>query len=560
MQIFKISGLVIIWVMGLTSLSFADFTEFDQFGTGSSQGVAWGDYDNDGDLDLAVTNVDTFNRLYRNVGSGNFTELEPFNPFIKTSRGLAWGDYDNDEDLDLVVVSGENQQNELYKNNGDGSFTRFLRFGIGDSYGTAWGDYDNDGDLDLVVSNFGSVSNSLWGNDGSDFFTSITNFGVGGCKGSAWGDYDNDGDSDLAVVSWQGSQGSKLYTNNGSDSLLESNLPSGLLPEGITWGDYDNDGDLDLAESQLGINQIFRNDSLGAFKRILLPGQAGGEGVAWGDYDNDGDLDVAIAKYQTKLFINNFPDTSFSELIVDSDTADYYGIAWGDYDNDGDLDLAVANSGQNKLYRNNLNDNNYLKVRLIGLGLPGYTNKDGVGARVKVFNRGTSFLRGFREVSAGSGYGSMNSLEMEFGLPAGDTFDVEITWPTSGIICIQEDVVPPTILEILEEDCLTGIEEENSELENKKLNVNLQQNYPNPFRNSTIIHYQVSEFTHIKLNVYDISGKHIKTLVDSEQNTGSYEILWDGKDNEGKIVSSGIYFTKLIAGSFAEIKKVILLK
>jgi hypothetical protein len=113
------------------------------------------------------------------------------------------------------------------------------------------------------------------------------------------------------------------------------------------------------------------------------------------------------------------------------------GIAWGDYDNDGDLDLAVAKSGQNKLYRNNKNGIDWIKVKVIGgkrgVGTQG-SNRAGIGAKVKVYDQNKQQLLGYREISAGSGYRSMNALEAHFGVPPqGNTYHVEVYWPTSGI-------------------------------------------------------------------------------------------------------------------------------
>src|SRR5437773_5816887 len=125
---------------------------------GFSTGCAWGDYDNDGYLDLFVPNNNENNFLYHNNRDGTFTKITSGRIVTDggNSFGAAWGDYDNDGFLDLFVAN-VNQKNFLYRNNGDGTFTKITSGAIvndvGYSWGAAWGDYDNDGFLDLFVAN-----------------------------------------------------------------------------------------------------------------------------------------------------------------------------------------------------------------------------------------------------------------------------------------------------------------------------------------------------------------------------------------------------------------------
>ena len=182
---------------------------------GESFACAWGDYDNDGFLDLLVTNTDSSkNFLYHNNRHGAFTRItidaianEP-----GSWQGCAWADYDNDGNLDVIVIRSDQDvaQAVLYQNNGDGTFTRMpddtiggiVGAGAGNSQGPAWADYDNDGFVDLFVDRFGI--DWLYHNDGNGDFTSITNTLVGtemqGGFTAAWADYNNDGRQDLLVV------------------------------------------------------------------------------------------------------------------------------------------------------------------------------------------------------------------------------------------------------------------------------------------------------------------------------------------------------------------------
>ena len=240
--------------------------------SGNAPGVAWGDYDKDGDLDLYINNFGTANRLYRNDGSGTFTEVGASASVDDggSGRGVAWGDYDDDGDLDIYVVNASGQANRLYSNDGDGTFTEVgSSAGVndtGDGHGGTWGDYDNDGDLDLYVSNFGQA-NRLYRNDGAGTFTAVgSSAGVndsGNGTGVAWGDYDNDGDLDVYVAIW--ATANRLYSNDGDGTFTETGSSAGVDDSGngtaVSWGDYDDDGDIDLYAALYGTtNLLYRNN------------------------------------------------------------------------------------------------------------------------------------------------------------------------------------------------------------------------------------------------------------------------------------------------------------
>ncbi|MCP4537492.1 MAG: hypothetical protein GY832_10130 [Chloroflexi bacterium] len=325
-----------------------------------TRSMAWGDADGDGDLDIAVGNdnsvVET-NRLYRNDGDGNFT-LQDIGTIVSNTRSIAWGDYDQDGDLDLAV-GNFGEANQLYDNDGSGSFTASdLGTAISNTRSVAWGDVDGDGDLDLAVGNGeGSAEqNQLYRNNGAGGFT-VENLGDGAKKTTsiAWGDADGDGDLDLAVGNWR--QANQLYRNDGNGNFTVEELGTGIRrpTSSVAWGDADGDGDLDLAVgNQENINQLYRNDGNGNFgAENLGTDTKSTAGIAWGDVDGDGDMDMAVGnRWVVNQLYHNDGNGYFSTEDLGTDAHDTLGIAWGDADGDGDLDLAIGNNGFNYVYAN----------------------------------------------------------------------------------------------------------------------------------------------------------------------------------------------------------------
>lgn len=347
----------------------------------SNSSVTWGDYDNDMDMDLLISgetsNGTNITKLFNN-DSSVFTDSNIELAGLKNGW-VRWGDYDNDGDLDLLVT-GYNTENRtfIYKNESN-TFTD-INPGLG-YYGAfssaSWGDYDNDGDLDIFIT--GLWSSKLFSNEGNDTFVDTEQeFYMMTSSRTSWGDFDNDGDMDILLTGDTGG-GMKLfcYVNNNSQ-FEEIELPGmGLSAGSIEWGDYDSDGDLDILT--MGFNDyiepdanIYRNDGDLNFTNIYagLPPVAMGN-ATWGDYDNDGDLDVLISgrftgcgDFATKI-IENLGDDFFNVIEAGLVNLDRSCVAWGDFDNDMDLDILVTGisyggSSYTKIYRNDISQPNTL--------------------------------------------------------------------------------------------------------------------------------------------------------------------------------------------------------
>ena len=336
--------------------------------------VEWGDYDNDGDLDVLLTgNADDtdkpapISKIYENK-TNNFEEIAvPLTPVY--GGATAWGDYDNDGDLDVLLTGNasskagvENPIAKIYRNDNAGFFQKSYELkGVYQS-AAVWGDYDNDGDLDILLT--GNSGNGhepepfaeIYENKGNHTFERIF-AGLQGVRHSsvAWGDFDKDQDLDILLTGDAGrltqSPISKIYRNN-KGSFKEFSAPlNGVVLGSAAWGDYDNDGDLDIlltGYSNGRISHIYKNRVNESKDFELLRG-IGLEpvrlsAVAWGDYDNDGYLDVLLTGYwdhgRISLVYQNQRESFF---LVDSLIGVNGGsIAWGDFNDDRRIDILLT--------------------------------------------------------------------------------------------------------------------------------------------------------------------------------------------------------------------------
>ena len=459
-----------------------------------------------------------WNRLYRNNGDGTFSDTTESAGVAGESygQGVAVGDYDNDGRPDLYVTNFG--PNNLYHNEGDGAFREVTReagvSGGGWSAGAMFVDYDHDSHLDLIVSrylvwdfddnrwcgekkpgyraychpdHFEPVSHIVYHNNGDGTFGEVTKAsGVGALPGKglgvAFNDFDRDGWPDLLVANDSAPQ--QLFRNRGDGTFEEVGLFAGVAFDadgntfagmGIDFVDYDNDGWPDAIINALAEQKysLYRNVS-GDFEYHSGPSGVSsitlmhsGWGMKFIDYDNDGWKDVFVAqghvvdnvqltkpalRYKEPLLLMRNVNGKFEDVSAQSGAAFRLpragrGAAFGDLDNDGFLDVAVnCNRESAVVLKNNGNSNHWLIVNTVGT----VSNRDGIGAQLHVVTESGKEQYGL--VTTAGSYLSASDRRVHFGLGSDNKVKLlEIAWP-SGLRQRLEDVAGDQILTVREPD------------------------------------------------------------------------------------------------------------
>lgn len=307
-QILLIQTIILICTNGYTqTLNFTLANPQPNIMEGYGGTFASGDIDGDGDLDLLMTRIGPWTKLYKNDGTGNLTEVTHNFPRSGTSQAF-FKDLDGDGDLDLFF-SGQDELAQkfanIYRNDGTGNFTQVTNNLPVFIKGAAIADVDNDGDQDLVITT--STIANIYINNGNAVFTPQGNSVFTPVDGIVqFIDIENDGDQDVII---SGSNTIKLYQNNGSGvfTLNTNTTFPAISAEGIEVADTDNDGDLDLLINGNTQNLLYINNGAGLFSSISTNLQQTFSGKnSFADLDNDGDQDLLIVGSQAGGLPNIF--------------------------------------------------------------------------------------------------------------------------------------------------------------------------------------------------------------------------------------------------------------
>ncbi len=495
-------------------------------------GVAVFDYNNDGLLDIFFTNgaeipslhksdASFYNRLFHNNGDGTFTDVTEKAGLagVGYSMGVAAGDYDNDGFVDLYVT-GFNR-NQLLHNNGDGTFTDVTEkagvAGIIPGQGKPWSvtagwiDYNNDGLLDLFVVNYLDYSissahscqtdniidycspneyrgtpNILFQNNGDGTFTDVSRQShisqyVGKGMGVAFADFDNDGFTDIFVSN--DTSPNFLLHNNGDGTFTDVALLAGVAYNengktvagmGTDFRDIDNDGKPDIFHAAMygDTFPLYRNLGNGQFEDVTDKAGLAAmtiRSTAWGtglfDFDNDGNKDIFAAGSAIldnsmevnhkpyplpNLLYRNLGKMAFQDVSAQAGSsfsvpAAHRGAAFGDLDNDGKIDIVVTvlNAQPQLLMNRSTNQNHWIILKLIGVA----DNRDGLGTKVKIT---TENGVQYNHATTAVGYNSSSDKRVYFGLGNAARVDrIELAWPT-GVKQVLESVAADQILTIVE--------------------------------------------------------------------------------------------------------------
>ncbi|MDT8346771.1 MAG: FG-GAP-like repeat-containing protein [Flavobacteriaceae bacterium] len=437
-------------------------------------GVSFYDFDQDGWDDLTFCNPSGIPVQFFKNNQGTFTEvfLIPNDPLFDT-MSATWVDYDNDGDLDLFVTSFSNL-NKLYRNDGNLQFTDIssssgLELPGVASFGASWGDFDKDGYLDVFISVRNELDptqpNYLFKNNGNGTFTNYnaiagipnTNF-LSFC--SAFIDYDKDGWQDIYIANDKVIYSNILYKNNQNNSFTDvapvTNSDVAIDAMCASPADYNSDGWLDIYLSNTNLGNVFLefDPITQSFNDVAPANGTSFNSVGWGsaflDANNDSHLDLYVSG--SMIFGNQFnaPSAAFylndgtgnysvpQNIGFQNDNAESFANAVGDVDNDGKPEIIVSNKSPNNhyLWKNiSTTNNNWLKVKLEGTT----SNYQGIGSWVEISVNGQ---KQYRYTMLGENYLAQHSAYQHFGIGSAPQIDyVKVEWLSGMVDSIPNPVI-----------------------------------------------------------------------------------------------------------------------
>ncbi|NLP11421.1 T9SS type A sorting domain-containing protein [bacterium] len=527
--------------------------------------------------------------------NGVFTEISASSPQVMEAekngnalRSPIYIDFDNDGDRDLMF--GTDYRLFLFRNDNNVFTDITAAMGITSSvpgfvsiYGyemSAWTDYDNDGDLDAVVNQTSNKSYIFYRNDGTKFTNIANQVGLTnllpldhiGDQGFTtgrlqWVDYDMDGDADISA-------GFFLFRND-DGHFTEVAKSVGLAPKYVDlqftdWFDYDLDGDLDYMPEGDGVHiELFKNEG-GAFvdatqevglDLFLQDNQCA---INVGDLDNDGDEDVFVqiddwlGTDLEALLLNDVDETG-QRYFVDigsyvgfTKIGDRKGSVLIDYNMDGKLDIFISSAEYGAILYRNLGTepaNNWIGFDLWG----SKSNKDAFGSWVWLYAGGKKYTRYTKSATT---WKIQQHHYVHFGI--GQTTGIDslvIRWPRGDVEVFKNLAINK--YHKITELAGTGVQTQPVQTPEQ---FHLAQNYPNPFNPETRIEYTLPATSEVLLEVFNMTGQKVATLVNENQAAGLHAIQWRGADEMEHILPSGLYLYKLSTPQASLTKKMLFVR
>lgn len=565
--------------------------EGNQFDISSS----WGDYDNDGDDDVYIAFTgNRVDRLYENNGDGTFTRVTntPITDDATSSTFGVWGDYDNDGDLDLFVArfASDPVTPALYRNEGNGQFAKMTMTDVGGiltgmptPQGGNWGDYDNDGDLDLYVLTYAIPPQP----NGSP----QPNYLIRNNQGNEnhWLKVKCQG-----VLSNRSGMGTKIsvVATIGGNAVRQKRTISGGATSFVFQGEQSAHfglGDAQVVDSLIvdwpsGIVQIVENVPVDQHLTVLEEIPAGflranfyadetigadttaltvqfydvsqydpnSPPISWEwDFDNDGVIDATEpnpawvfsaesgGKFSVKLTVSNGQETN---TLLREDYIEVSGILPNLIVDTGQLDLGSIPGNLDSVDTTFFIYNTAPGADSIFVSISDYFNADSAALSV---------------APAAARIAGNDSLAITF------TIRPNLMAPLFYLPQIRIEAQRNPGVQIFEKRfrfIISQVNDLGDHSVETPYKFELLQNYPNPFNPVTHLGFSISDFGFVKLAVYDVLGKEITVLVREDLVPGNYDVQWDGRDSNGQMVASGIYLYQLTAGEFLESRKMLLLR
>ncbi len=523
------------------------------FTTLTAHGAGVVDVDMDGILEYY-----SMEGVYSRASSGLQFEF-PLDGWLKA----VWGDFDKNGFPDVYLMSpGNSTPNHLYTNAGENELMLISAGDISSNTGTYycnWGDMDNDGHLELLTAQ-NRYSAGLYKMDSTglmNIYPVGDDLLSGRWRGCSWIDYNLDLKQDIMLRS---SSSTRLLENvdQVSFQLDEHGLPASSF---IDFGDIDHDGDLDLLIGEGDSISMYINQDNVEYIPIQIDGFLN-FGITWRDaqwidFNNDSHLDIFLVGTDFNLFLQNLGNNTHQILFEGFDDEMSLPIdygSWDDFNHDGTLDL-ITDSGVHESHYSITN--NWLNMSLVG----SQSNTTGLGAIVRlVCDPGNGEVTQTALMSSNSGNVLNRSAQLHFGLGQASIIDsLIVRWPSGSVQTLSSLSINQRLIIHETGEVVVSADDGNKNYAEPSL-FKLEQNYPNPFNPSTTISYSLPEQSRVSLIIYDIKGQIVTEYPKTHQTPGQYNVKWNGRDDNGNNVSTGLYLCRLSTEFDNQTIKMLLLR